>query len=1202
MPMLPHFGTVWRRWCTSPYLSYRSRSLQSYHRCDAFPALWSTANAAPRGGAAIDSLGWGNGAGGTWLCDQVLRLWRRGTPWQRMGPRWTSPGSRCLPQATALETSCRRNGTPCLPRRWTPLVVPPSTASTWPSGHGSWAMTCGGIPEHPRLAGQKQSVARKAELSGPSQDGCSFWWRSQTSTYQQAVLPVDPSLDRCAPDAWSASAMHAQKHVLTRCVVKKRDVQATYGWICRRFAMESVPGTSSNNSSGSTVLLQQGSNDGHLRQAIGLLILLGAWWGDHRAVQCMDQSPERPEAGAVRWHAADAIQQVEAHRLATWRTTHGLEADEDFAFIFVDYHQALAAAGPVVADGWMKVRAEAQDGMLHAVDQAVDDLAARRQVVTRSLATRFRHRQGAVRLRPNTAEAPQAIQDRATALQQVWLTAGVLQPAGHLTASRRQDWEAACLRMAQRHVTEAEAVTVNNSLLTFHELLRYQQGRGRALPPDPVDLDGFLHTGTAAPTRALTSLKWLVRHGSLAWELTHLQAPKKIPKAQQRAQAAVVLPPMLAHLEEQIELQHRMNNPNWLALVGSWVIAMGVVRHKHLSRSLPRRITLAYVHLHCSRGKQRRLRSGFDWAVPGTLTTGFKWCDHWLTAWKALPAERRGRTGLSFEVTSGHPFGLKEMQQLTQQCFHGALVNPQHLTSYSWRRLAPSVGHILHMSPDELSSLGDWQDRSQQNAQSAMAIHYSDAKYSESLKTKAAVWGAMTVFKDCEAWESIPLDTTEMAKEAGRKQVQILVGKDTHTIWASPSTSQDTAKRFAMSKELKEKAAQRRARSRGADAIRHMPHILNGKQLSSFLRDGSLLCGAYQTNQCQHSPETCEGLHRCAVLCRTGRVCGGHHRAGECRDKRFLPADLPQQSGPASSSQGGTEAIPPAHRPVAKAGNKRPPEPSQPPRRKKTRQVEPANLPVVVDEDAQAEQHFDRLATTRGRTAEAPTLVFQSEKGGKIWLSGMPTEATAHLFPRTDLQVICFQEDLARRGGVVLPSAMTTSISPAWAKGRVDQWRLAWPLIRNSVWSGDQVLVHCLSGRHRAAAVATMLRSLLAGESLETSGQWLAQHRDVELQKVSSQNGVALWMRLMVQQATVGSPMPQVVGFISTLRSHTHLRTLTGAPLCCHKQDPMKALERLQEPLISDDAGTAAGWGRPACAACEGKAPASWQKMIRDFW
>ncbi len=917
----------------------------------------------------------------------------------------------------------------------------------------------------------------------------------------------------------------------------------------------------------------------------------------------MDQSPERPEAGAVRWHAADAIQQVEAHRLATWRTTHGLEADEDFAFIFVDYHQALAAAGPVVADGWMKVRAEAQDGMLHAVDQAVDDLAARRQVVTRSLATRFRHRQGAVRLRPNTAEAPQAIQDRATALQQVWLTAGVLQPAGHLTASRRQDWEAACLRMAQRHVTEAEAVTVNNSLLTFHELLRYQQGRGRALPPDPVDLDGFLHTGTAAPTRALTSLKWLVRHGSLAWELTHLQAPKKIPKAQQRAQAAVVLPPMLAHLEEQIELQHRMNNPNWLALVGSWVIAMGVVRHKHLSRSLPRRITLAYVHLHCSRGKQRRLRSGFDWAVPGTLTTGFKWCDHWLTAWKALPAERRGRTGLSFEVTSGHPFGLKEMQQLTQQCFHGALVNPQHLTSYSWRRLAPSVGHILHMSPDELSSLGDWQDRSQQNAQSAMAIHYSDAKYSESLKTKAAVWGAMTVFKDCEAWESIPLDTIEMAKEAGRKQVQILVGKDTHTIWASPSTSQDTAKRFAMSKELKEKAAQRRARSRGADAIRHMPHILNGKQLSSFLRDGSLLCGAYQTNQCQHSPETCEGLHRCAVLCRTGRVCGGHHRAGECRDKRFLPADLPQQSGPASSSQGGTEAIPPAHRPVAKAGNKRPPEPSQPPRRKKTRQVEPANLPVVVDEDAQAEQHFDRLATTRGRTAEAPTLVFQSEKGGKIWLSGMPTEATAHLFPRTDLQVICFQEDLApRKGGVVLPSAMTTSISPAWAKGRVDQWRLAWPLIRNSVWSGDQVLVHCLSGRHRAAAVATMLRSLLAGESLETSGQWLAQHRDVELQKVSSQNGVALWMRLMVQQATVGSPMPQVVGFISTLRSHTHLRTLTGAPLCCHKQDPMKALERLQEPLISDDAGTAAGWGRPACAACEGKAPASWQKMIRDFW
>ena len=35
----------------------------------------------------------------------------------------------------------------------------------------------------------------------------------------------------------------------------------------------------------------------------------------------------------------------------------------------------------------------------------------------------------------------------------------------------------------------------------------------------------------------------------------------------------------------------------------------------------------------------------------------------------------------------------------------------------------------------------------------------------------------------------------------------------------------------------------------------------------------------------------------------------------------------------------------------------------------------------------------------------------------------MPTAATAHLFPRTEVEVICFQEDLARKGGVVLDLA-----------------------------------------------------------------------------------------------------------------------------------------------------------------------------------
>ena len=43
------------------------------------------------------------------------------------------------------------------------------------------------------------------------------------------------------------------------------------------------------------------------------------------------------------------------------------------------------------------------------------------------------------------------------------------------------------------------------------------------------------------------------------------------------------------------------------------------------------------------------------------------------------------------------------------------------------------------------------------------------------------------------------------------------------------------------------------------------------------------------------------------------------------------------------------------------------------------------------------DQYFDRLATSRGKTAEAPTKVFQHPSGGALWLSGLPIVSTLPL-------------------------------------------------------------------------------------------------------------------------------------------------------------------------------------------------------------
>ena len=57
-------------------------------------------------------------------------------------------------------------------------------------------------------------------------------------------------------------------------------------------------------------------------------------------------------------------------------------------------------------------------------------------------------------------------------------------------------------------------------------------------------------------------------------------------------------------------------------------------------------------------------------------------------------------------------------------------------------------------------------------------------------------------------------------------------------------------------------------------------------------------------------------------------------------------------------------------------------------------------------------------------------------------------------------------------------------------RDRVQQWRVAWPCIKNSLNEGEHVLLHCVAGRHRAAAVAVLTRALLASETLTESNAY----------------------------------------------------------------------------------------------------------------
>ena len=101
--------------------------------------------------------------------------------------------------------------------------------------------------------------------------------------------------------------------------------------------------------------------------------------------------------------------------------------------------------------------------------------------------------------------------------------------------------------------------------------------------------------------------------------------------------------------------------------------------------------------------------------------------------------------------------------------------------------------------------------------------------------------------------------------------------------------------RFQLLQQARHRAAQRRKHTEHTQETRDMPPSLQRNQTSAFLRDGQQLCGPYQVGACTHVLEDdCPAVHRCAIVLKSGRVCGGRHQGDSCWDRRALMvADLP---------------------------------------------------------------------------------------------------------------------------------------------------------------------------------------------------------------------------------------------------------------------------------------------------------------------
>ncbi len=108
----------------------------------------------------------------------------------------------------------------------------------------------------------------------------------------------------------------------------------------------------------------------------------------------------------------------------------------------------------------------------------------------------------------------------------------------------------------------------------------------------------------------------------------------------------------------------------------------------------------------------------------------------------------------------------------------------------------------------------------------------------------------------------------------------------------------------------------------------------------------------------------------------------------------------------------------------------------------------------LLDEEAEAK--FNRLATTKGKTAQCPTKIYSNQVGGAIWVGGLPTIDTAPHFLIVSLQIQCFEGEIEKRGGIVLPDAWHMQVLPTNTRLRAEQWQAAFPVIKATVQAAKE--------------------------------------------------------------------------------------------------------------------------------------------------
>ena len=341
--------------------------------------------------------------------------------------------------------------------------------------------------------------------------------------------------------------------------------------------------------------------------------------------------------------------------------------------------------------------------------------------------------------------------------------------------------------------------------------------------------------------------------------------------------------------------------------------AMGCVRLIHLKRSVPLKKVKGFLWFHCYKGKQRHARAGFQWGAPSIFLDGFERADHLVRDWESLTeADRKRIHGVVYDTGKKEVLTNEAVIQLAIGAVNLAVEGAANVTTYTWRRVLPTIGTWANFQGVEQLALGDWQDHTlvKEGNLSDMPLRYSGNKnhLSQAVKLRCHQILADIITDGVDTFMGVaPARWVSLAE----KSIGVLSEPLGSTaIWQNPELfDRERLRRFfARKKPATEPDGWREEFESDGLCGRSDPRMPNsiylddGKKPGNYLlsrttRDRLVLCPAFNIGGCREElsetprPEStgkvtsCRlGIHACAVLMKGGRVCGmPNHGAHTCR-------------------------------------------------------------------------------------------------------------------------------------------------------------------------------------------------------------------------------------------------------------------------------------------------------------------------------